>query len=212
MDWTTLILGTLSWSVFPPNPIAWGGALFMLCVGVIIVALITYYHRWHFLWNEWLTSLDPKKIGIMYHRRGVHHARARRRRRASHAHAAGDSRSVIRIGIVSASHFQEIFSAHGTIMIFFVAMGILFGLVNLVVPLQIGSRDVAFPFLNSRQLLALCRRCSSGQSLASHRRFLDGRLALRIRRFPRSRTVRPPVSIIGSGACRSRAWAACSLE
>ncbi len=62
-------------------------------------------------------------------------------------------------GFISAEHFQEVFSAHGTTMIFFVGMGVVFGLMNLIVPLQIGARDVAFPFLNAVELLAFCCWC-----------------------------------------------------
>src|SRR5690606_10782134 len=100
------------------------------------------------LWREWLTSLDHKKIGVMYIvvavlmlLRGVADALMMR---AQQALAAGDAS-----GIVSSDTFQQVFSAHGTIMIFFVAMGLMFGIINLIVPLQIGARDVAFPFMNS---------------------------------------------------------------
>jgi cytochrome o ubiquinol oxidase subunit 1 len=109
--------------------------------------LITYLKRWQWLWREWLTSLDPKKIGIMYIivalvmlLRGIADAAMMRTQQAL---SVGSSH-----GILSSDHFQQIFSAHGTMMIFFVAMGLMFGLINLVLPLQIGARDVAFPFLN----------------------------------------------------------------
>lgn len=148
MNWTTFIFGNLSWSVFPENPIAWGGALSMIFVGIALLAVITYFKKWNYLWREWITSLDPKRIGVMYLLvsvimlvRGGADALLMR---AQQATSVGASQ-----GIVSAQHFQEIFSAHGSIMIFFVAMGMMFGLINLVVPLQIGARDVAFPFLNS---------------------------------------------------------------
>jgi cytochrome o ubiquinol oxidase subunit 1 len=142
------ILGTLSWSVFPQNPIALGAASFMVLCGIAVLVLITYLGRWRWLWREWLTSLDHKKIGVMYlivaavmFARGLADALLLR---AQQATSVGDSQ-----GIITASHFQQVFSAHGSIMIFFVAMGLMFGLINLVLPLQIGSRDVAFPFLNS---------------------------------------------------------------
>ena len=64
--------------------------------------------------------------------------------RLQQALSVGDSH-----GFISAGHFQEVFSAHGTTMIFFVGMGVLFGLLNFIVPLQIGARDVAYPFLNA---------------------------------------------------------------
>ncbi|HUO56154.1 MAG TPA: cbb3-type cytochrome c oxidase subunit I [Candidatus Paceibacterota bacterium] len=152
---TSLIFGKLNWSVLPQSPIAWGGAIFMVCAGLLILFGITYYRRWEWLWREWITSLDPKRIGIMYITvagvmlvRGGVDAILMRMQQAT---SVGSSS-----GIVSASHFQQIFSAHGTIMIFFVAMGFLFGFVNLVVPLQIGSRDVAFPFLNSVSFWLFC--------------------------------------------------------
>jgi len=148
MNWTEFILGKLSWSVLPQNPVAMGGGVFMVLVGLAIIFLISYYKKWGYLWKEWFTSLDPKKIGVMYIAvsvlmliRGSADAFLMR---AQQATSVGASQ-----GILSADHFQQIFSAHGSIMIFFVAMGIMFGIINLVVPLQIGSRDVAFPFLNS---------------------------------------------------------------
>jgi cytochrome o ubiquinol oxidase subunit 1 len=125
------------------------GAKVMLVGGVIALALlITFLKRWKWLWKEWLTSLDPKKIGVMYLivafvmlLRGAVDAGMLR---AQQALASGGSE-----GFLSADHFQQVFTAHGTLMILFVAMGLMFGLINLIVPLQIGARDVAFPFLNS---------------------------------------------------------------
>lgn len=120
----------------------------MLLAGLGIIGFITYHKRWKWLWKEWLISLDPKKIGVMYivvsglmFLKGFADALMMR---AQQAMSVGDSQ-----GFISADHFQEVFSAHGTTMIFFVGMGIIFGLMNLVVPLQIGARDVAYPFLNS---------------------------------------------------------------
>lgn len=120
----------------------------MISSGIALILLITYLKRWKWLWNEWLTSVDPKKIGIMYivvvlimFMKGFADALMMRIQQAL---SVGDSH-----GFISAGHFQEVFSAHGTTMIFFVGMGVVFGLLNLIVPLQIGARDVAFPFLNS---------------------------------------------------------------
>jgi len=148
MSWTQFIFGRLDWSVFPQSVIAWGGAVFMLVCLAGVLLFITFAVGWKYFWDEWLTSLDPKKIGVMYIAvslvmlvRGGSDALLIR---AQQATSVGDS-----FGIVSSTHFQEIFSAHGSIMIFFLAMGFMFGLINLVLPLQIGSRDVAFPFLNS---------------------------------------------------------------
>jgi cytochrome o ubiquinol oxidase subunit 1 len=120
-----------------------------IVLGVLtIVGLLTYFKAWKWLWREWLTSLDPKKIGVMYIvvatvmlLRGLMDALMMRTQQAL---ASGEA-----TGILSSDHFQQVFSAHGTIMIFFVAMGVIFGLFNLLIPLQIGARDVAFPFMNS---------------------------------------------------------------
>lgn len=120
----------------------------MVFCGLLVLATITYFKFWKTLWNDWLTSLDPKRIGIMYLIvslvilvRGAADAGLMRIQQAT---SVGMSS-----GIVDAEHFQQLFSAHGTLMIFFVAMGLLFALINIAVPLQIGARDVAFPFLNS---------------------------------------------------------------
>lgn len=116
--------------------------------GLVLIGLITYFKRWRWLWDEWITTVDHKRIGIMYivvvlimFLKGFADALMMRLQQAL---AVGDSH-----GFISSSHFQEVFSAHGTTMIFFVAMGFVFGLINLIVPLQIGARDVAFPFLNA---------------------------------------------------------------
>ncbi|HEY5260115.1 MAG TPA: cbb3-type cytochrome c oxidase subunit I, partial [Rhabdochlamydiaceae bacterium] len=104
--------------------------------------------RWSWFWTEWLTSLDHKKIGIMYLAfssimlfKGVVDAGMMRAHQMLSVSEA--------FGYLSVSHYQQLFTAHGTTMIFFVAMGIISGLMNIIIPLQIGARDVAFPFLNS---------------------------------------------------------------
>lgn len=115
---------------------------------IALVAYLTYYKRWHWLWKEWLTSLDHKKIGVMYLVvsaamlfKGFVDAAMMR---AQQVLSVGDS-----FGYLTSNHYQQIFTAHGTTMIFFVAMGAVFGLINIILPLQIGARDVAFPFLNN---------------------------------------------------------------
>lgn len=120
----------------------------MILGGIGIIVLLTYLKLWKWLWKEYLTSLDPKRIGIMYmvvvvlmFCKGFADALMMRLQQAL---SVGDSH-----GFISAEHFQEVFSAHGTTMIFFVGMGVVFGLMNLIVPLQIGARDVAYPFLNA---------------------------------------------------------------
>jgi len=128
--------------------IVMGGAISMVLGTLTAFAALTYFKKWKWLWKEWITSLDPKKIGIMYAlvaglmliRGGVDAGMMRTQQILS----TGDSQ-----GILSSDHFQQVFSAHGTIMIFFVAMGFVFAVMNLIIPLQIGARDVAFPFLNS---------------------------------------------------------------
>lgn len=141
------MFGRLSWEAIPHDLITVGGAVTMLGSALLVVAALTYFKRWKWLYKEWLTTLDPKKIGVMYLivaaimlLRGLGDALLMRTQQA----LASDTS-----GVLSSDHFQQIFSAHGTIMIFFVAMGFIFALFNLIVPLQIGARDVAFPFLNS---------------------------------------------------------------
>src|SRR5687767_14214753 len=119
------MLGRLTLDALPHDAIVWGGAVTMALAGLGLIALITYLKRWKWLWNNWLTSLDPKKIGIMYMivafvmlLRGLMDAAMMR---AQQALAAGDAN-----GILEAEHFQQVFTAHGTIMIFFVAMGFMF--------------------------------------------------------------------------------------
>ncbi len=125
----------------------------MVGLGVVLTALgivgyLFYARRWRWLLEHWIVQLDPKKIGVMYLivagvmlLKGVSDAGLIRLQQLT---AVGEAQ-----GILSSDHFQQIFTAHGSTMIFFVGMGIVFGLSNLVVPLQIGARDVAFPFLNA---------------------------------------------------------------
>ncbi|MBC7546554.1 cytochrome o ubiquinol oxidase subunit I [Candidatus Saccharibacteria bacterium] len=142
------LLGRLHLSDFQHDMIATGGQLSIVFGILGIVGLLFYLKRWKWLWREWLTSQDPKKIGVMYIIvafvmliRGLGDTMLLRTQQAT---SVGNSH-----GILTSDHFQQIFSAHGTLMIFFVAMGLMFGLINLILPLQIGARDVAFPFLNS---------------------------------------------------------------
>jgi cytochrome o ubiquinol oxidase subunit I len=142
------VLGRLTLEAFQHDPIVLGGQVAMVLGALSAAGLLTYFKRWKWLWREWLTSLDPKRIGVMYLvvatlmlLRGAMDALMIR---AQQVLSVGNSQ-----GILDSEHFQQVFSAHGTIMIFFVAMGVIFGLLNLIVPLHIGARDVAFPFLNS---------------------------------------------------------------
>ena len=145
------MFGKLSLAAIPESLITQVSVAGAILLGLVILALITYYRKWAYLYQEWLTSLDHKKIGIMYIilalimlLRGFSDAILMR---AQQAVAAGGS-----LGFLSADHFNQIFSAHGSIMIIFMAMPFLVGLINIVVPQQIGARDVAFPFLNSLSL------------------------------------------------------------
>lgn len=142
------MFGRLSFEALPHDLITIGGAVIMVLGALGVIAALFYLKKWKWLYKEWLTSLDPKKIGIMYIvvaaimlLRGVADALMMRTQQAL---ASGEAQALL-----NSDHFQQVFSAHGTIMIFFVAMGAIFGLINLIVPLQLGSRDVAFPFMNS---------------------------------------------------------------
>ncbi|WOC15906.1 Cytochrome bo(3) ubiquinol oxidase subunit 1 [Pseudochrobactrum sp. MP213Fo] len=116
--------------------------------GLSLLAAITYFGKWGVLWRDWLTTVDHKRVGIMYIVlalvmlfRGFSDAVMMR---AQQAMASGANE-----GFLPPDHYDQIFTAHGVIMIFFVAMPFIVGLMNFAVPLQIGARDVAFPYLNS---------------------------------------------------------------
>jgi len=133
------------------EPFALGASIMMALAALIVIGLIFYFKRWTWLWKEWLTTVDHKKIGVMYIivaivmlLRGFADALLMRTQQAI---AVGAHH-----GFLNAHHYAQIFSAHGVIMIFFVAMPFMFGLINIAVPLQIGARDVAFPYLNSLSL------------------------------------------------------------
>ncbi len=143
------MFGKLTWDAIPfaePIPLL-TSLVVILGIGAIL-AWITVKGFWPYLWREWITSVDHKRIGVMYCLlglvmlvRGFSDAILMR----SHlAFAAGASQ-----GYLPPDHYDQIFSAHGAIMIFFVAMPLVVGLMNFVVPLQLGVRDVAFPTLNS---------------------------------------------------------------
>ncbi len=144
------IFGRMSLADIPMlhEPIVMATFIGTALVGLALVAVITKYRLWGYLWKEWFTSIDHKKIGIMYVvlglvmlLRGFADALMMRLQQAM---AFGDS-----LGYLPPHHYDQIFTAHGVIMIFFVAMPLVTGLMNYLVPLQIGARDVAFPFLNN---------------------------------------------------------------
>jgi cytochrome o ubiquinol oxidase subunit 1 len=142
------MLGKLDWSAIPldqPIPMITSGVVALVILGVL--AWVVLAGHLPYLWREWITSVDHKRIGVMYMTlalvmllRGFSDAIMMRAQQAIALHSQG---------YLPPEHFNQIFSAHGTIMIFFVAMPFVIGLMNLVVPLQLGVRDVAFPTLNS---------------------------------------------------------------
>ena len=145
-----LVFGRLTWDslAFLHEPILLVTFAAVALGGVLILAAITYFRLWGTLWRDWITSIDHKKIGIMYVilglvmlLRGFSDAIMMR---AQQAIAFGDA-----MGYLPPHHYDQIFTAHGIIMVLFVAMPLVTGLMNFVVPLQIGARDVAFPFLNN---------------------------------------------------------------
>ena len=143
------MLGRLTWGAIPFNePIPLITSVVVILVVFAVLAIVTLKGWWPYLWREWITSVDHKRIGVMYVflglvmlLRGFADAIMMRSQQAIAVGAAQ--------GYLPPEHYDQIFSAHGTIMIFFVAMPLIVGLMNFVVPLQLGVRDVAFPVLNS---------------------------------------------------------------
>ena len=142
------MFGKLSWDAIPlDQPIPLGASVIVALVLCAVLAWVVAKGYFPYLWREWLTSVDHKRIGIMYCVlalvmlvRGFIDALMMRSQQALAFNAPG---------YLPPEHYDQIFSAHGTIMIFFVAMPFLIGLMNFAVPLQLGVRDVAFPTLNS---------------------------------------------------------------
>src|SRR5260221_3513330 len=143
------MLGKLSWAAIPfnePLPLISMGVVLVVILAVLAVVIAKGWLP--YLWREWLTSVDHKRIGVMYMLlglvmllRGFSDAIMMRTQQAI---AVGTAQ-----GYLPPDHYNQIFSAHGAIMIFFVAMPFVIGLMNFAVPLQLGARDVAFPVLNS---------------------------------------------------------------
>ncbi|MBV9248967.1 MAG: cbb3-type cytochrome c oxidase subunit I [Acetobacteraceae bacterium] len=142
------MLGKLTWQAIPwdqPIPLVAGSSVFALVIALVIWIIVKGHLP--YLLREWITSVDHKRIGVMYTLlglvmlvRGFIDAIMMRSQQAFAFHAPG---------YLPPDHYDQIFSAHGTIMIFFAAMPLMIGLMNFVVPLQLGVRDVAFPTLNS---------------------------------------------------------------
>lgn len=146
---TSFLFGRLTWGAIPLHePIVVATFVVVALGGGALVAALTWFRLWGYLWTEWFTSVDHKKIGIMYMvlglvmlLRGFADAVMMRLQQAMAFNGSE--------GYLNAHHYDQIFTAHGAIMIFFVAMPLVTGLMNFAMPLQIGARDVAFPFLNN---------------------------------------------------------------
>ncbi len=142
------MLGKLSWAAVPfDQPIPMAASAVVACVILGVLIWVVVKGRLPYLWNEWITSVDHKRIGVMYCLlamvmllRGFTDAIMMRSQQALAFQSPG---------YLPPEHYDQIFSAHGTLMIFFVAMPFVIGLMNFAVPLQLGIRDVAFPTLNS---------------------------------------------------------------
>ena len=142
------MFGKLTWAAIPldqPIPIAASAVVGVGILGVLTLVLVKGWFP--YLWREWITSVDHKRIGVMYTLlamvmllRGFSDALLMRSQQALAYHSPG---------YLPPEHYDQVFSAHGTLMIFFVSMPFVIGLMNFVVPLQLGARDVAFPTLNS---------------------------------------------------------------
>ncbi|MAX98037.1 MAG: cytochrome o ubiquinol oxidase subunit I [Oceanospirillaceae bacterium] len=143
------MFGKLTLEAFPFHvPIVMGTLSVVAILGLALVIALTKYQKWGYLWREWITSVDHKRLGVMYIilamvmlLRGFADAIMMRTQLAAATNGAA--------GYLPPEHYDQIFTAHGVIMIIFMAMPFMIGLMNIVVPLQIGARDVAFPFLNN---------------------------------------------------------------
>ena len=143
------MFGKLNLDAVPYHePIIMGTLAVVVVLGMALLAAVTYAGKWTYLWREWLTSVDHKRIGVMYILlalvmllRGFADAIMMRTQQAVAFNDAA--------GYLPPHHYDQIFTAHGVIMIFFVATPLSLGLMNVVVPLQLGARDVAYPFVNS---------------------------------------------------------------
>lgn len=144
------MFGKLSLDAIPfHEPIVMVTITAIIVIGLALIGAITYFHKWSYLWKEWFTSVDHKRIGIMYIIvavvmlvRGFADAVMMRSQQVLASSGTSD-------GFLPPHHYDQIFTAHGVIMIFFVAMPFVIGLMNFVIPLQLGARDVAYPFLNN---------------------------------------------------------------
>src|SRR4029077_2120518 len=142
------MFGKLTWQAIPldqPIPLIAGAVVVLILLAILAWVVLKGYLP--YLWDEWITSVDHKRIGVMYVLlglvmllRGFIDAIMMRSQQAMAFRAAG---------YLPPEHYDQIFSAHGTIMIFFAAMPIVIGLMNFAVPLQLGVREVLFPPVSS---------------------------------------------------------------
>ena len=214
------VLGRFAWNDLPfvrawQDPtgselIGAGAAMLVIVGAAVAIVLLTRYRLWGALWSEWLTSLDHKKIGIMYIviamvmlSRALIEAVLMRMQQAA---AVGSP------GFLTSDHFSQLFSTHGSIMIFFMAMPFLTGLINYVMPLQIGARDMAFPMGELGRAMADRRRGGADDGQLSDRPLSRLVAGAAIRPIPASPSARMWGRTIGFGrfhwgrsALRSRA-------
>lgn len=131
--------------IFITDPMVLGSDVMIVLASVGILVALTYFRKWGWLWREWITTVDHKKIGILYllasllmlFRGGVD------------AEMMRTQLALPNGTFLNPEHYDEVFTTHGTIMILFMAMPFIFALFNIAIPLQIGARDVAFPYLNA---------------------------------------------------------------
>ncbi|MGG4344810.1 cbb3-type cytochrome c oxidase subunit I [Paenibacillus lautus] len=127
------------------DPLIYGADVTIVLTLIAIVCGLTYFKKWKWLWREWLTTVDHKKIGIMY----ILSAFLMLFRGGVDALLMRAQLAMPELDFLPPDHYNQIFTTHGVIMILFMAMPFMFGLFNIMVPLQLGARDVAYPFLNS---------------------------------------------------------------
>lgn len=132
------------------EPLIYAGMVSIALVTSAMIFLLTYFKKWGWLWREWLTTVDHKKIGIMY----ILSALIMLFRGGADALMMRTQLAFPGLEFLDSQHYNEIFTTHGTVMIIFMAMPFLIGLMNIIVPLQIGARDFAFPFVNAMSFWA----------------------------------------------------------
>ncbi|GAB6991623.1 cytochrome aa3 quinol oxidase subunit I [Paenibacillus pini] len=137
----------MKWSEFfvTGEPMIYGAMVSIVLVSLAILVGLTYFKKWGYLWREWLTTVDHKRIGVMY----IIAALIMLFRGGIDALMMRTQLAAPEMKFLDAQHYNEVFTTHGVIMILFMAMPFVIGIMNVVIPLQIGARDVAFPRLNA---------------------------------------------------------------